>query len=79
MSHMDEIQKLLNAVSDPTSKNQLTMQNVKGWLSEYMEMRVEELARFPSESKENHWDLIAADYDSSKEASFIAAYFLVVV
>lgn len=72
---MDDIQKLLDAASDPGSKNRLTAENVKGWLAEYIEMRADDVARFPSEAGANHWDLIAADYDSSKEAHFLVAYF----
>jgi hypothetical protein len=72
---MERIQELLDAASDPGSENQLTLTNVKRWLSEYMEMRAEEDDRFPDEAGANHWDLIAADYDTSKEAQFIAAYF----
>jgi hypothetical protein len=30
---------------------------------------------FPSEASCNHWDLIAADYDSFKVANFTVAYF----
>lgn len=72
---MDDIQKLLDAASDPASKNRLTLENVRGWLSEYIEMRADDIARFPSEAGANHWDLIAADYDASKEAQFFIAYF----
>jgi hypothetical protein len=72
---MNDIQKLLDATMDPTSKNRLTVDNVKGWLAQYIEMRAEDVARYPGEVSANHWDLIAADYDSSKEAHFIAAYF----
>jgi len=71
---MNEIQKLLNA-NHRTSENQLTVDNVKRWLAKYIELRSEDVARFPNESDTNHWDLIAADYDSSKDARFIAAYF----
>jgi hypothetical protein len=72
---MNEIQKLLDAASDPTSKNHLSLENVKRWLVEYVAMRAEETAHFPIESNATHWDLIAADYDSSTDAQFIAALF----
>ncbi len=72
---MDEIQKLLEAASEPASENKLTLENVQGWIAEYLEMRAEDVARFPNEANANHWDMIAADYDSSKEAQFITAYF----
>ncbi|MCA9042207.1 MAG: hypothetical protein KDA65_17775 [Planctomycetaceae bacterium] len=69
------IRRLIDAEKDPTSPNQLTVDNVKDWLADYIEMRAEEIAHFPQEANKNHWDLIAADYDSTKEALFIAAYF----
>ena len=72
---MQEIQKLIDAASEPSSENQLTLANVKGWLAEYIEMRAEEDARFPDEAGADHWDLIAADYNSSKEACFVVALF----
>ncbi|MGV3606472.1 MAG: hypothetical protein ACO1RA_08685 [Planctomycetaceae bacterium] len=72
---MEGIQRLIDATSDSASNNRLTLQDVKRWLAEYMEMRVDEVAHFPNETYANHWDLIAADYDSSKEAHFMIAYF----
>ena len=72
---MEEIQNLLCLAIDPCSENQLTMTDVKRWLADYMEMRMEEDARFQGEADASHWDLIVADNDSAKEGPFIAAYF----
>lgn len=75
ISNMNEIDKLLEESKDSNSKNNLTLDNVKGWISEYVEMHADEVARFPDQENVNHWDLIAADYDATRDAHFLAAYF----
>ena len=72
---MERIQHLLDAAWEPNSKNRLTLDDVKAWLAEYLEMRSEEISRFPNQKDTSHWDLLAADYDLSKDAHFIAACF----
>lgn len=72
---MEQIQELLDSVREAGSRNALTLDNVKGWLAEYLEMHAEETSRFPDQKNINHWDLIAADYDPTKDAHFIAAFF----
>lgn len=51
------------------------MADVRHWLAEYLEKHAAEAARFPAELGKSHWDLLAADYNSSEEAQFIAALF----
>jgi hypothetical protein len=72
---MNEIVTLLRSVSEEDSENILTPKDIRTWLAEYMRMHDAEVARFPTEISLTHWDLLAADYDSSRNAVFVLAIF----
>jgi hypothetical protein len=72
---MNELASLLSAASESDSENVLTLENVKGWLSDYLQAREQEVSRFPTEKDRPHWDLLGADYDSMRDAMFVLAYF----
>ena len=72
---MNEIKELLNETKEAGSQNQLLVENVKGWIKEYLEMYSEEMSQYPEQKSVHHWDLIAADYDITKDAHFLVAYF----
>jgi hypothetical protein len=70
-----EIESLINDTCEMDSENRLTVDDVKRWLADYLEMYEEELTRFPQERGKSHWDMIIADYDSTREGVFVVAYF----
>lgn len=72
---MEEIQKLLDATGEPGSENSLTLDDVKDWIVEYVKQKAQADARFPQFRNKSHWNLLAADYHSSRDAHFIVAYF----
>ena len=72
---MENIQRLLNIASEGSSANRLTIENVKNWLVDYLASRVDEVSLFPDQEGCDHWDMIAADYDSTDNVQFLAAYF----
>jgi hypothetical protein len=70
-----ELAQLLAASQELRSENFLTLENVRESIAEYLAMHAEEVQRFPKEKKRPHWSLIAADYDSKKDAQFLAMHF----
>ena len=72
---MTEIVAVLNAASEVGSENLLRLANVKHWLTEYLQMHEEDVARFPKERNRSHWDLLGADYDPNKKALFLLVFF----
>lgn len=72
---MNEIGAILRSASEDGSENILTPEDVQNWLAEYMQMHDKEMARFPAEKDFAHWDLLAAEYDSSRHAVFALAFF----
>jgi hypothetical protein len=72
---MNEIAVLLQTVSENRSENILTIDQVRNWLAKYLRMHDEEITRFPEEKDLPHWDLLAADYDTAKDAMFLLAFF----
>ena len=72
---MHEITSVLDAANEPGSANRLTLDDVKRWLAEYLDSCQEEIARFPEQEGQPHWDLLAPDYDPERDAVFVLAYF----
>ena len=70
-----EFATFIRSASEEWSENNLTLENIKNWLTEYVRMRNDEIAQFPKEKDLPHWDLLMADYDSSREAMFVLAFF----
>ena len=72
---MNEIATVLSSAIEHGSGNALTLENVKHWLGEYLQLRKEEAERFPKEKNRAHWDLLAADCDRDRDAMFLLAFF----
>ena len=65
----------LSAVREENSGNQVAINDVRLWLTDYLEMRMEDIGQFPEEDGLDHWDLTMADNDPSKDALFLVAVF----
>jgi len=72
---MKVLTDLLQAAHEDQSRNVLTEEQVKTSLNRYLAIHDEEVANFPQEANVPHWNLLAADYDSNKEAMFLLAFF----
>ncbi len=72
---LDHVEELLLAAIEGGSANTLSCSQIREWLSGYLVGREEEVRAFPSEAGESHWDLIAADFDSRRDALFFVAVF----
>jgi len=72
---MQPVQDLLDAAVESGSENRLTLTDAKKWIVEYVAMREDEEARFPDQKGCDHWDILVADYDSTRNAQFLAVYF----
>ena len=72
---MMEIATLLASAEKEAVENNLAIGNVKEWIARYLNEREEEIARFPDEMKEAHWDLLMADSNRSQDAMFVLGFF----
>ncbi|MEX0716806.1 MAG: hypothetical protein WD066_09470 [Planctomycetaceae bacterium] len=72
---MERIRALLDSLGGPGTINRPTLDDVRGWLAEYVETRVAETDRFSEEKHKDHWDLLVADHDSREDAQFVAVVF----
>lgn len=75
-----EIPQMIEAIgaaaSELGSRNTLSVEAVRRWLSEYLRMHDEDVGEFPDEKGADHWDLLMADFDPTRDALFIAAVFI---
>jgi hypothetical protein len=71
----EQLENLINDVSEPGSINRLSSNDVGEWLREYLEMHAEDAARFPEMQHQPHWDLLMADYDRTRDAFFFCVLF----
>lgn len=71
---MQEIASVVLSVAKPAPENRLTLKDVKEWLAESLELRLEEAARFPETLGQPDWYLLASDADPTLEAMFVVAF-----
>jgi hypothetical protein len=72
----EKIESLVNATAEVGSKNRLSVNQIRQWLSDYLEMYAEDLHRFSQLDGKPHGDVLMADFDNSRPAWFIAAVFV---
>lgn len=72
---MNEIAILLCEAAEAGSENVLGLEDIRDWLTGYLQFRQEEAARFPEEANVAHWDMSAADYNPDADAMFVFAIF----
>jgi len=76
MSVEQEIASILDKALEEGTHAIISTEDVREWLTEYLEMRKEDIDQFPEEATKSHWDLLAADSWLTREAAFLAALFV---
>jgi hypothetical protein len=68
---MNTIVELIKSAHEVGSKNVLTENDVRHWLHRFLELRQQEVVRFPEEEGLPAWNLLCADYDAHRLGTFV--------
>jgi hypothetical protein len=71
----EKIELLINSVAEAGSRNRLSVEQIRRWLSDYLEMYQDDVKRFSDLLGKPHTDVLMADFDKSRPALFVVAVF----
>lgn len=68
---MSTIPAIIHSAHEPGSENSLTEEEVRGWVRRFIELRQQEIVRFPEEEGLPAWNLLCADYNLHRLGTFV--------
>lgn len=71
----DQLKSLIAATVEAGSRNQISIEEICDWLTEYLEMYQQDVNRFSELAGKPHADVSLTDFDQNRPALFVVALF----